>query len=285
MHFLKKITFFLSMLVLFSSCDKTPLSKKPQVIVSIPSYIFFVKKIAGETIDIKSLIPIAGDPHLFEPSFEQVKLITKAKMWFKLGEPFENTLLEFLKNNNTKIKIIDLRDNIVLLKKSCSCRGDLLQDRHIWLSPNLAKVQTKNITEALIENFPEHRQYYEKNLKALLEELENLNKTFIERLAPLQTKAFLISHPSFSYLCKDYDLEQIPIEEEGKEPSTKGLQNILSKAASKNVKIVFVQNQYDNRAAKIIAEKLKLKIVPIDPYSPNYTQTLLDFIDALSSNL
>lgn len=262
--------------VILSSCQKkeSP-SCKPKVIVTIPSYIFFVERIAKQTVDIKTLIPISKDPHIFEPNFEQVKMVFDSDVWFKSGEPFEKPLLDLLKNYNRKIEIVDLRDQIPLIS------NELFQDRHVWLSPILVKIQAKNIANTLIKKFPMNREYYEKNLETLLKDLNSLNDTIIEKLSSLKRRSFLISHPSYGYLCRDYHLEQIPIEEEGKEPSTKGLKIILERAKQRGVKTVFIQNQYDNRAAKIIAKKLNLKIKQIDPYSPKYFENMMDFIDAL----
>jgi zinc transport system substrate-binding protein len=259
----------------------------PKIVVSVPPYIYFVKKIAGDQIKVETLIPANTNPHIYEPTPSQISLATEANIWFIIGESFEKYLLPFLKKNNSKLTISDLRENIDLIpyENDKKCHGHLdFKDVHIWTSPRLAKIQARTICKTLSKRFPENRDLYEKNLATFLAELDLLNTYIEQKIAPFKGSSFLISHPSFSYFCKDYEINQISIEYEGKDPTLKKLSGIFQEAKEKNIKKVFVQAQYNNKGAEFIAKQMELTLKWVDPYSTNYEETLKKFVDMLISN-
>lgn len=289
----KKTVFwlFVPFILFFISCEKNDIARQqtaqklPKVIVSVPPYIYFVKKIAEDTVDVQAMIPPNSNPHLFEPTPQQTALATQADIWFKIGEAFEKYLIDFLKKNNSELIVSDLREKIDLIpyeKSTHACHDHLdFKDVHIWTSPRLAKIQAETIARALIEKYPQNRDLYSKNLSTFLKELDLLDYEIGQKLSSFKEKAFLISHPAFGYFCKDYGINQISIEYQGKDPTLKKLGKIFDEAKERNIKKVFVQAQYNNKGAAFIAEKLGLDLELIDPYSVNYEATLRKLADLL----
>ena len=103
----------------------------------------------------------------------------------------------------------------------------------------------------------------------------DLDKTIAKKLAPHTGKSILLSHPAFGYFCRDYKLKQVSVEHEGKDPLPKHVSSILESAQTSPIQTVFTQAQYNNKGAKLIAEKLNLTPYEIDPYSANYLNNLL----------
>ena len=292
---MKKISLFWLLLPLFFlvlSCEKkediissqSP-RKIPKVIVSVPPYVYFVKKIAEDTVDVQAMIPPNSNPHLFEPTPHQITLATHADIWFKIGEAFEKYLIDFLKRNNSMLVMSDLREQIELIpyeQSQCLCHDHIdFKDVHIWTSPRLAKTQAKTIANVLIEKYPENKELYSKNLSSFLLELDLLDIEINQKLSSLKGSSFLISHPAFGYFCKDYGIHQVSIEYQGKDPTLKKLSGIFEEAKEKNIKKVFVQAQYNNKGASFIAEKMGLGVEFVDPYSVDYAENLKNFADLL----
>ena len=96
--------------------------------------------------------------------------------------------------------------------------------------------------------------------------------------------SFLIYHPALSYFARDYSLQQISIEEGGKEPSPTHLQELMKTCRQKKARIVFVQQEFDQRNAEVIAQELNLKIVPINPLSYNWDKEMVAIAKALHRN-
>lgn len=286
------IPILISIFLVTVSCEKNtfrnqPLTpKKNKILVTVPPYIYFVKKIAKDTVEVEAMIPPNSNPHLFEPTPHQTSLVTQADIWFKIGEGFEKYLVDFLEKSNSSLIICDLRENIELIpyeKSDCKFHDHIdFKDVHIWTSPKLAKIQAKTIAEVLIKKYPENKDFYLKNLSSFLVELDLLDSEIENKLASLKGSTFLISHPAFGYFCKDYGLKQLSIEFQGKDPTLKKLSKTLDEAKEKHIKKVFVQAQYNNKGAIFIADKMGVDIDYVDPYCEEYESNLKNFVNKLT---
>ncbi|HSW86211.1 MAG TPA: zinc ABC transporter substrate-binding protein [Rhabdochlamydiaceae bacterium] len=264
---------------LLAGCEKSSNPPKTTVLVSIPPYRYFVERIAGPDLVVQTIVPPGANPHLFEPSPKQAALLSDARLWLSIGESFEKKIKQVLKEQNPRLKIVDMKKGIPLLQSHeetcvhCS-KHEEAKDLHIWLSPKLAQTQAKNIAACLIELFPENKEMYEKNVHDFLIDLDKLDHEIGELLEPMKNKAILVSHPAFGYLCNDYHLIQLSVESEGKDPLPQQIAQTLKLAKEFQVKNVLLQPQYNNKGAEMIAEMLKLPVFMLDPYSSDYIVNL-----------
>ena len=253
------------------------------VLVTIAPHKYFVEKIAGDTVKTLVLLPVGANAHTFDPTPKQVFAASGADLWFKLGEPFEGQTLAALKSHNSRLQPVELSKDIELLSGHCShhkhCSSS---DLHYWLSPKAAKIQAKTITDALIRQYPENGKVYTNNYNAFIKELDELDSQVAIILNPLNSRTFFVSHPAYAYFGKDYNLHQISIEFEGKDPSPKQLTKILDKARELQVKTIFLQPQFSNKGAKVVAELIGAKGVMLDPFEENYPKMILDIATKIS---
>lgn len=247
--------------------------KKPTILVSIAPYRFLADRITGSEYNIYTVVPDNANPHVFEPTSSQVLEISEGLVWFQIGEAFENKILPILRSKNPELLVKDLRDGIELIEE-CGCCSKESGDRHIWLSPNLAILQAKLIKETLCERFPEHQTMFESNFEKLSEELISLDEEIHETLKDIRTRSILVSHPAFGYYCKEYDLTQLSVEFEGKEPRPKHLEKILKKAAEDHMELALALPQHNNKGVQLIAKELDASVHMIDPYSADYFNTM-----------
>ena len=281
---------FSILVVLFPSCNKIndPLNEKPRVLVSIAPYVYFVEKIAGDLVEISTLAPEGINPHIFEPTPKQVQEVYLSQLWVRVGEDFEQKIAKTLKENHKKLVVNDLSTKVSLHKSHCQCghHHDKIsheaKDLHIWMSPKLAKIQAQSIELSLEEILPEHSETLRSNLSIFLSELDTLNDYIEKKLNPLKGSSILVSHPAFNYFCKDFDLKQISIETEGKDPTAKDLEKIFHEAKNSPVKLVLIQQQYNNKGAITIAQKLDLPTHLVDPYSKEYVKMLMDITSKIA---
>ncbi|SFP92493.1 metal ABC transporter solute-binding protein, Zn/Mn family [Hydrogenimonas thermophila] len=256
------------------------LFSKVNVVVSILPQKTFVKKIAGDLADVTVMVSPGASPATYEPKPSQMKKITKAQIYFSIGVPFEKAWLPRFKDQNQNINIIDTAEGIKKLPMQehhheANNHSSSTLDPHIWLSPSLVKIQAKNIADALKKIDPNHKTVYENNLNKFAQEIDELNRRLLKILKPCKGKAMMVFHPSWGYFAKDYGLEQIPIEVEGKEPKSKELVNIIHEAKEEGVKILFVQPQFSKRTAKVIATSIGAKIIEADPVALNWAENLI----------
>lgn len=273
------------MSILFVGCGKNSLetSKKSIIIVTIPPYADFVEKIAGTTVDIVTILPPGANLHTYEPVPYDVTKIGHGLVWFIIEEPLEKKILTSLREKNQGLKEVDLQKNISLLSMSetaalTSCQGNHShhegKDLHTWMSPKIVLKQLEVIADTLIQLIPENADLYKENLTAFSNDIFSLEEETKEILAPFAGSAILVSHPSFGYFCRDYDLEQLSVECEGKDPRPKDIEILLQKVNTLKVKLIFIQKGFNNKGAELIGKKLHLPIYEVDPYAKDYIKTI-----------
>jgi len=249
------------------------------VLVSVAPHKFFVDKIAGDTVTVGLMVPAGASSHTFEPTPKQMLVASTADLWFCIGESFEARASRSLIAHNPKLRLIDLRKNVDMItadpQSGCSCCHASSQDLHIWLSARQAKIQATTIAQTLSERYPEHTQRYQKALENFTKELDDLDSQLTQILRPIKGQTILVSHPAYAYFCRDYQLKQLSIEFEGKDPAPQQLNMILNIAREAHIKKVFTQMQYSNKGAKLFAKELNAAIVVLDPYAEDYLNTML----------
>jgi zinc transport system substrate-binding protein len=252
---------------------------KPTLLVSVPPYRYFVKEIAGDTVDVKLMVPVGASAHTYEPTPKQMIQSSDADIWFRLGEPFETKAIAALLQVNPSMQVVDLRSGVSLLHGSCKhhhihSSGSCGSDLHLWLSPKIAKIQAGIIAEALKSRYPEHANDYEAHLTQLLNALDELDRHIQSALSAVKNRSLLVSHPAYAYFCQDYNFRQISIEFEGKDPTAKQLTTLLREAKNSSVRAIFTQPQYSDKAAQLIGKQIGAKIIELDPYAEDYFATM-----------
>ena len=160
-------------------------------------------------------------------------------------------------------------------------------DPHIWLDPALVKVQVGHIRDGLSAIDPEHAAAYAENAATFERELDALDSEIRSILAPIpqDRRTFLVFHPSWGYFAKAYGLTQASIEVEGKEPSPRDMARIIAMGKESGAKVVFVQPQFSEKSAAVIARQIGAKVVRLDPlaedWDGNMRRAAQAFADAL----
>ncbi len=283
------ILLFLFTTIIFSGCTKSNYQdNKPSVVVSIVPQLGFVKNIAGTHINTNVMVPSNADPHSYEPKPSQMKVLSKAKIYFKVGSglEFELAWMNRLIAINPSMNIIDCAKGIKLIDfreehpdhENAHGTG---KDPHIWMSPPNAITMVNNITDGLIQVDPENGSYYEENRKKYVQNLTELDKNIREKLSKVKNRAFLVYHPSYGYFAQEYNLTMLTIEEEGKEPTASDLAIITKKAQENNIKVVFASPQFNPQSARVLAKAIKGKVILIDPLAQDYIANMQFLLNEL----
>lgn len=159
------------------------------------------------------------------------------------------------------------------------------KDPHTWVSPSNVKIMAKNIYDTLIEVDPSNKEYFEKNYTNFIEEINQTDKKIKDILSVLpENSKFMVFHPSWGYFAKEYNLTQLAIEVEGKEPKPKVLQKIIDEAKEQNVKAIFTQTEFSDKSAKAIASELKIKVLKETPLAKDWSENLIKMANAIANN-
>jgi len=276
-----KLIIVFTLLIAFNHSTATT----PTVIVSVAPHKFFVNKIAENTVDVYLIVPAGASSHTYEPTPRQMMKASQAALWFSIGETFEKRAMQALQSHRSTLKVVNLQQNLDLIShdhchRGC-CAGSV--DLHFWLSARQAAIQAETIANTLIQSYPEHATKYRENLKNFQAELQQLDKQIQTTLSSLKNRNLLVGHPAYAYFCRDYQLNQYSIEIEGKDPTPKQMTKLLLLVRSFATKAIYIQPQYNNKAAQLVAKEIGAKLVTLDPYAENYLVTMSEIAHAFAA--
>lgn len=268
---------------LLAGCG-TQMATKPIITVSIQPQKYLLEKIAGDKWDVKCLLSNGANPESYDPSLTHLMNLENSTAYFRIGNiPFESAIITKVTKNNPDLKIIDSSEGIALITGTHSGHaGDMEIDPHTWTSVKNAKKIASNMYNGLVGLDPENKSVYTRNFKKLLANLDSLDNSIKEKLAPCQGESFIVWHPSLSYFARDYGLKQISLSPEGKEASVTMMQSAIDHSKEAGAKVLFYQKDIDSRQAVVANEQIGAKLVTINPLSYNWEGEIINIADALS---
>jgi len=271
--------------------------EKPLLYVSIPPQKYFVEKIVGGLFRVETLIPPGASPHTFEPKPAQMTDLAKARAFFSIGVEMEKKWLPKIKELNPQLIVIATDSGIN--KRHGSFEHDTDHDHsmahdehdhrgtdpHIWLSPDLVKHQVTIVTDAVCKLDSVHCNEFRQHLSDFTGEIDTVKQRLKNRLSNCNAnKHFLVFHPSWGYFAEAFSLTQIAIEVEGKEPSGRELETILTIARKNGCSAILVQPQFSQKMAHTIAHHLGGTVAVADPMAADWSANLYHVADLLCGN-
>ena len=275
---------------------------KIEVFVSIAPQAYFVQRIGGDRLDVSVLVPPGKSPATYAPSSEQMVKLSRASLLFTVGVPFESTLIPKIKAMAPGLDIVDTRRGIALRtfedsgelnhdvtdeheSEQAHSHGREAIDPHIWMSPKLVKLQAGTMCDALCALAPADASFFKNNLDSFERDLDLLDKKIAQVLLPLRGQTLFVFHPVFGYFADAYGLKQLAVERGGKTPKGKDLASFIQLARENQVRVIFVQPQFDQRVAAKIAAAIGGAVVPLDPLARDYMENLSRMAQTIETSL
>ena len=268
--------------------------EKPVITVTLEPQRYFTEAIAGDKFKVVSMVPKGSSPETYDPVPQQLVSLGDSKAYFRIGYiGFEQTWMERLMNNTPHIQVFDTSKGIDLILNNGNhdhnhgygTHGGHIHavEPHVWNSTANALIIAGNTYKALSQLDKANDAYYMARYDSLCHRIQHTDSLIRQQLsAPEAAKSFMIYHPALSYFARDYGLHQISIEEGGKEPSPAHLKKLIDLCKAEDVRVIFVQPEFDKRNAETIAQQTGTKVVPINPLSYDWEEEMLDVAKALA---
>jgi zinc transport system substrate-binding protein len=281
---MKKLIFVF--LVILFACQPKPKELANMISVSILPQKYFVDQIAGQLVQVNVLVPPGSGPHNYEVLPSQMKDLTRSKAWLQIGLlTFEDVWKTKFAEINKNLIIVNCADGIEPLAGIQDDDHDHSGafDPHIWLAPAEVKRMAQNTLNVLKTSFPEHIPAFEENYNLFILKVDSISAKIQEQLAPLKNRNILIFHPALAYYARQFNLQQIPLELDGKEPSPKHMKDIVDLARKENIRIIFIQKEFDSENALQLSREIGGEVVVIDPLDYNWEKQMLDITQKIAS--
>ena len=287
-------------LCLVLSLQAPALARGLSVAVGIEPLREFVERIGGDLVEIAVMVPAGADPHSYEPRPKQMAALAQARLYFSLDLEFEEAWIPRFQAANRNLIVVEADKGLEKMAmpehgdhdhaakgqaapghadKTPAKGGRGHQDHegldpHIWVSPPLVKTVALNVRDALVAADPVHESVYRANHARFLAEIEALHAELAQSLAACAGARFMVFHPSWGYFAAAYGLVQEPIEAQGKEPSPRQLKALIDEAKEEGIKVVFVQPQFSDKAARTVAKAIGGQVLKIDPLAGKWAENL-----------
>lgn len=294
---------FLSILLL-TACVTKP-TEGNIVTVTIEPQRYFAEKIAGDKFKINCVVPAGQSPETYDPTPQQMIQVGKSIAYLRIGPiGFEQAWMDKIRENNPKLEIFDTSEGMKLLTDTeedahahdhadhdhdAHAAEDAHHhhhhggvDPHIWSSIAGAKVVAWNTLNAFIALDPDNTEYFWKNYNELVDEIDKTETEIKQLLDPLTDRTFIIYHPALTYFADEFNLIQLCIEMDGKEPSPAQLKMLVETARENNARVVFIQQEFDQKNAELIAKETGCKLTVINPLAYDWSKEMIHIAKALA---
>lgn len=267
---------------------KTDDAARPTVAVSFGPQAWIIDQIAGDDFDVLVLLPPGADPESYEPSMADMKTLARASEWYTMdSEGFEENLRKRIASNFPGLNVSDVSRGITRIEDIHSHNGSghrsglhshshsESKDPHILTSVRNARIMADTIAARLSALMPNNAARYSEANSRLQQRLAMLDDSIkAVYSSPAAHKAFLIAHPSLSYMARDYGLTQISLEEGGKEMSPAEMANRLEEAKLQGVAVMYVESEHPAQGLQDMAAQMGLKTVAISLNSRDWPQQI-----------
>ena len=274
------------------------------VTVTIEPQRYFAEKIAGDKFKINCVVPAGQSPETYDPTPQQMIQIGRSIAYLRIGPiGFEQAWMDKIRENNPKLQVFDTSEGMNLLTDTedddhahehgthdhDAHAGEEAHhhhhggvDPHIWSSIAGAKAVAWNTLIAFIELDPDNTEYFWQNYNKLVDEIDKTNTEIKQLLDPLTDRTFIIYHPALTYFANEFNLTQLCIEMDGKEPSPAQLKRLVETARANNARVVFIQQEFDQKNAELIAKETGCKLTVINPLAYDWTKEMIHIAKALA---
>ncbi|MBI2868327.1 MAG: zinc ABC transporter substrate-binding protein [Chloroflexi bacterium] len=278
------VLFMAAALVASAAACRTlpPAEGKLGVAVTILPQVEFVEAVGGARVTVSAMVPPGANPESYEPRPAQLAALAGAGMYAKLGSgiDFELAWMDRLAAANPQMLIIDGSKDIQLLAGQATEHGAV--DPHVWSSPLSASIIVQNIHDGLVQIDPANAGEYARNRDAYQEELTELDAYARQSFSSLARRVFLVYHPAWGYVARDYGLTELAIEEGGKEPTAARLVQVVAQARQLGIEVVFVSPEFSTRSAEVVARDIGGRVEVLDPLARDYVDNMRQVINRLA---
>ena len=246
-------------------------------VLAVESFLADIaQNVAGERLQIETLIPLEIDPHAFEPTPQDVAKISESTLLLMNGTGFEAWMEKTLENTGGQRLVIEASGG---LTSRAAREGEAVMhpgdeadehedgDPHFWLDPLLAVRYVENIRDALIQADPSGRALYTQNAAAYSGELKRLDtwiQAQVEAIPPEQ-RQIVTNHESFGYYADRYGFRIIgtvvPSVSSGASPSAQQLARLVDTIRQTGARVIFLETGANPQLAEQLAQETGVKVV------------------------
>ncbi|MFW5968903.1 MAG: metal ABC transporter solute-binding protein, Zn/Mn family, partial [Persicimonas sp.] len=254
-------------LAVSAGCDRSKAEAadaKPTVVASTTMLEDLTAEIGGDAVRVEGIMRPGGDPHLYQPSPGDARLIAESDLVVKSGLALEGWIDDLLDNAGGERPTVVASDGVEPIRMDEYKAG---VDPHFWFDLSAWRIAAQNVGEALIELVgPDSAaaEEIEKRLEAHLEELDRLDAWVEQTLAtiPEEHRVLVTSHDAFNYFGRAYDIDVVAIQglSTDQEASQRDVANVIETVEERKAPAVFTESSVNPSLVKQVGRETGAEI-------------------------
>ena len=279
-----------------ASGEASTSAEKTAIGVGMPAASFLAREIGQDKVEVITALP-EGYNHEFSSITPQTMArLLDADIFLTMGLPFENQIVEALRQRKPQMIIVRLDEGIERIRMeedhhhshpghehSAACETETGEDPHIWMDPlNMIRMAQKT-GMILKDKMPLESDGLNQNLAMLVTRLQALHNNNMTKLHPMKGSLILTYHPAFGYYAEAYGLNQVAVESEGKSPSARKISDLLGNSREGLIRCMLIQPQFNTPPIRRLATRISLPVEVVDPLSTDYIGMIEHLTDVLLS--
>ena len=230
---------------------------KLNVVATFSILADLVSNVGGDRVEVKSLVGPNGDAHVYQPTPNDAKMVSDARLVFVNGLGFEGWMARLVKASGTKAAMVTATKGVKPRKMEEG--GHVEADPHAWQSVPNVKVYVANIYDALAAADPAGKATYAANSAAYLAKLDALDVQVRAAVAaiPADRRKIITTHDAFGYFGAAYGVAFIAPQgvSTESEVSARDVAKIITQIRKQKIPAVFLENVTDERLLRRIGEE------------------------------
>jgi zinc/manganese transport system substrate-binding protein/manganese/iron transport system substrate-binding protein len=224
----------------------------------------FARNLGGNRVQVVQILRPDDDPHDYNPTAADSKNAAAAQVIFKNGIGVDDWMDKIITNSGTKAPLINVSDGITL--RAGEGAEEKLGDPHIWHSTDNAKIMVATMAKALIGADPAGKDYYQGQLTAYQNQLDNLKNRINQIFAPIpvEKRQLVTNHDAFGYFTDEFQItvvgSVIPSFSDAAQPTPQEINRLIKNIKSNNVKVIFTETTINPKVAEQVAQAAGVKI-------------------------
>jgi ABC-type Zn uptake system ZnuABC Zn-binding protein ZnuA len=257
----------LTLTVLFlTACGASPADSNSDLnILASTSFLADItQNIAGDRVQVDSLLPIGADPHSYQAAPSDVAKIAKSDLLILNGLEYEHFVESLLENSGGERLVIEATAGLNPREDAGNEYG---VDPHMWLDPNLVITYVENIRDGLIKADSEGEDIYKSNADAYIAELKDLDKWIMDQVntIPSERRLLVTNHEALGYFAERYGFEVtgsvIPSFSSNAAPSAREIASLIDEIKRLDVPVIFLDTADNDTLAQQVADETGVMIV------------------------
>ena len=239
---------------------------KTNVIATISIIGDVVKNVAGDSVNLITLVGPDGDAHEYEPIPADSINIAKANIIFENGLNLEHWLDKLYSASGSKAKRI-------VVSKGVSPRifedNPQETDPHAWQDVTNVILYTQNVRDALIALDSANKDKYTANAADYIAKLQSLDAWVQAQvvLIPVDKRKLVTNHDALGYFARRYGFQIIgavipSATTEAADPSAKQTADLLNIIKANGVHAIFSENMANPKIAQTLAKEAGVVVGP-----------------------